>query len=238
MIKAFHLLRRSSDVGWYEFRSFVRNELVDNVVSGDGGELIDRVVTNYVLEHDFRPTTNRSGHRWHAVGEYYFADEERASRFLEKAQRGDRPWHRREIVDESSFTLVDEQLIYDRGVEPGMPKIFGIFKNSLPAGQPMSRQETLRQWKQHQRRMDDKGLGDLIEKFTRNIALPDHHAADARFDYDGASIVWCLSVEMAERLYKDEAIEQAVVPSGAAMGNEAADCVYLRTDWVEGFNRA
>jgi hypothetical protein len=238
VIKVFQFLQRRPDVDWYAFRSYVGDEFVNAALTGTAGELVDRIVTNYVLEHDFRPTTNAQGHRWDAVVELYVADERRALEFLAADRTALDESDRAAWIAVASSMVVDEQLVYDRGPVPGAAKIFGIFKNSLPVGAPLSREQTLREWKGHGRRMDAKRLPDLIEKFTRNIALSEVHADDPRYDYDGASIVWCNTIEIAEQLYKDYDIEQAVIPSSEAMGSTAGDCVYLRTDEVERFRRS
>lgn len=237
MIKAFALLRRNPRSDWFEFRDFFRGEFLQAILATKAGEAIRRIVTNHVLERDFRPTTNADHHVWSAVAEYYFADAESAVRTIGDPEFLAASRAAPEMIDEVSHTVVEEDVVYDKNPRPGAPKVYGFYRISLPRGNPMPRAETRIRLYEHIEHMNDRNYDSLIEKLVQNLTLLDYHAPDARYDYDGASLVWFDSVETGERIYKDYDAEQATIPSTAAMGVEAGGCVYLRTDEEVSFVR-
>lgn len=72
--------------------------------------------------------------------------------------------------------------------------------------------------------------GKRIQRFVRDETLLTHHAADPRYDDDGASRVCFDTVKIAASIYKDYDVEQAVCPPRVKMGGEASGRVYPRTD--------
>lgn len=237
MIKAFALLRRAPQSDWFEFRDFFRGEFLQAILATKAAGAIRRIVTNHVLERDFRPTTNAEHHVWSALAEYYFDTAESAVRTVRDPEFLAASLARPEMIDEISHTVVEEELVYDKNPRPGAPKVYGFYKISLPRDNPMSRELMKIRLYEHIEHMNDRNYDSLIERLVQNPTLLDYHAPNPRYDYDGASLVWFDSVETGERIYKNYEAEQATIPSTAAMGVEAGGCVYLRTDEEVSFVR-
>jgi hypothetical protein len=233
--KIYTLLRRTPGTGYYEFRDFVRGAYAKAALAA-AGAAIERIVTYHVLEHDFRPTTNAGNHRWSAALAFWFDSEDAAMQVgTDPAFTGVPACFPAEI-EESSHLVVREVPVSDTG-GPAPTKIFAFFTNSLPKGNPMSREEMLVRWTEHAGRMKGANLNQIMTRFTQNQVIPEFHAANRRYDYDGVSEIWFESVEKAEMVFKSYEAEQAIIPSSARMGGTAGDCVYLRTDEVEVFRR-
>lgn len=238
MIKIFCFLKRRPSADFYAFREYFRVDFVRDVLASDPDRAISRIVTNYVLEQNVRPPTNADGHHWDAVAEVYVDDEQAAERLLNDRAFVAAHFARPDMVIEISHSVVLETTVIDQSPPLTAPKVFGFFRNSLPLGNPMSREEMGRRWEEHVVRMREKGLGGLLTGFQQNRTLIPYHSVNPRYDYDGASIIWCESVEVSEQLYKSYEAEQAYIASSAEMGGTPGDCYYVRTDFVESYRRA
>jgi hypothetical protein len=237
MYKIFTLLRRTPESDYYEFREFLRGDFITAVLRGKAARSINKIVTYNLLEHDFRPTTNAERHHWSGVAAFWFDDKESAlgaaiePEFIAAARV------RTDMVAEVSHTVAREVPISGDEAGGGPTKVFAFFKNSLPKGNPMSRAEMFVRWNEHAGRMKGHQLDQLMNRFTQNQIVPDFHATNPRYDYDGVSEIWFPSVEAGEALFKNYDSELRIIPSSAQMGGTAGDCVYLRTDEVEVFRR-
>jgi hypothetical protein len=236
-IKAFALIRRNPQSDWYGFRDFFRGDFLDGILATKAGGAITRIVTNHVLEPNFRPTTNADNHVWSALAEYYFDDEEQAIRTVRDPEFLAASMARQDMVADISHTVVEEVLVHDHGPRPGGTKVYGFFKIVLPKDNPVTREEMRVRLFEHIDHMKERSGFGLVKKLVQNPTLLDYHAANPRFDYDGCSLVWFDSVEDGEKIYKDRDAEQATLPSTAPMGADAGCCMYLRTDEVESFVR-
>jgi hypothetical protein len=237
MYKIFTLLRRTPESGYYEFREFLRGDFVRAALRCKAARSINKVVTYNLLEHDFRPTTNAERHLWSGVVALWFDDRDAALRAVTDPEYVAGPQARMDMVAEASHTVALEVPISGDPAGGGPTKVFAFFKNSLPKGSPMSREEMFVRWNEHAGRMKGHKLDQLMNRFTQNQVLPGFHTINPRYDYDGVSEIWFPSVEAGEALFKNYDAEQRIIPSSAQMGGTAGDCVYLRTDEVEVFRR-
>jgi hypothetical protein len=237
MIKAFGLLRKAPHAGYYEFRDFFRGDFIKAILATAAGHAINRVVAHHVLERDFRPTTNADNQVWSAVAAYYFDDAERALRTIGDPEFLAASAAPPDMVEEVTHTIVNEMPIMDNHPRAGAAKVFAFFKNTLPKGNPMSREEMFMRWNEHAGRMKGHKLDEPMEKFVENQVFLHYHAINPQYDYDGVSEIWFDSVEQGEKLFKSYEAEQLIIPSSAAMGGEPGGCVYLRTDEIEVYRR-
>lgn len=237
MIKIFCFLKRRETVDFYAFRDYFRGDFVKDILAADKHGVISRIVTNYVIEQDVRPPTNADRHRWDAVAEVYVDDAAGADVLVRDPAFVAAHFARPDMVIEISHSIVLETTVVDQSPPLTAPKVFGFFRNSLPVGNPMSREEMGRRWEEHVARMRVQGLGGLLTGFQQNRTLLDYHSVNPRYDYDGASIIWCDSVEVVEQLYKSYEAEQSYIASSAQMGGTPGDCYYVRTDFVESYRR-
>jgi hypothetical protein len=215
----------------------LRGDFITAALKSKPAGSINKAVTYNLLEHDFRPTTNAEGHRWSGVVALWFDDRESALGAASDPEFLAAAGGRTDMVAESSHTVVREVPISGDEAGGGPTKVFAFFKNSLPKGNPMSREEMFVRWNEHAGRMKGHRLDQLMNRFTQNQVVPGFHAINPRYDYDGVSEIWFPNVEAGELLFKHYDSEQRIIPSSAQMGGTAGDCVYLRTDEVEVFRR-
>jgi hypothetical protein len=236
-IKAFAFLRRSPNADWHAFRAYFRGDFVKGVLATKAGASINRIVTNHVLEPNFRPTTNADGHVWSALAEYYFDDEETAIRTVRDPEFLAASTARKDMVEEISHTVVEEITVYDKDPRPGAPKVYGFAKITSFEGKPVSREDMRVKLFEHIDHMNEANYDTVIERLVQNPTRPNYHSVNPRYDYDAASLVWFDTIEIGESIYKNAEVEHASHVSTAPMGVETRNCMYLRCDEAESFRR-
>ena len=239
MYKIFALLQRAPDTDWYAFRNILREDIPRALRQIPPGKAINRIEAFNVLERDFRPTTNADNHQWSGVLGLHFDSREEALAAAQDDVFIGALSARSDMVSDWSISVVREVPVSEEDdYFEGSCKVFAFFTNTLPKDNPMSREEMFNRWNEHAGRMQGARLDQLMNKFTQNQVLPDFHAANPRYDYDGVSEIWFPSVEKGELLFKNYDAEQTIIPSSAQMDGEPGGCVYLRTDEFDAYRRA
>jgi hypothetical protein len=229
MMKLFALVRKHESVSDADFRRYWSGEFLARLRSSPAGRKIRRIVLNQVVEHDFRPGTNAAGHVWHGVGEYYVDHEAVAVQLLGDASFAVAASGDPSIVSEVAHIPMHEIQMYDNLRVANPVRVYGFFQVTLPG---MGRADAHSYWASHMEVANEQKADTIVRKYVQNATFLNYHNPDPRYDYDGASCIWCDTREDAGKIYHNPALMDLMKTDEINMGCVPEATVYVRTDEV------
>lgn len=224
-IKLITLLRSRPGSDADDFDRFLSGDFTARVRGAGSGAGIVAAVVNRVEVMNYRhgAPTNREGHVWSTIMEYYFNDAATAVAAVEDTvlpailASGDR-------IAGSANVVVNEFPMYDKLAVADPVKVYGFFRIVFD----MTRRQVFDHWYgPHADLGREIGADQVIAKYLQNHTLETYHERDPRYDYDGASVVYFDDYDAAARIYRNPAVMGTMEPDERKMGTEPAAVVSI-----------